>query len=75
MLWWVLQEPNSLDIPNCTYHPFTHPSCLTLEYTTCTFMHGFQNNLAQLLSSRSRSAIWKICSGKLKVKVTLDFIK
>ena len=33
-------------------------------------MHGFQNNLAHLLSSRSRSVIGNICSGKLKVKVT-----
>ena len=24
---------------------------------TCTFMHGFENNLAQLLSLRCRSAI------------------
>ena len=24
---------------------------------TCTFMHGFQNNLAQLLPSRSRSDV------------------
>ena len=32
---------------------------------TFTFMHGFQNNLAQLF-------IWNICSDKLKVKVTLE---
>ena len=38
----------------------------------CTFMHGYQNYLAQLLSSRSRSAIRTICSGRLKVKVTLE---
>ena len=30
---------------------------------TCTFMHGFQNNFAQLLSSRRRTFF----SGRLKV--------
>ena len=34
-------------------------------------MHGFQNNLAQWLSSRSGSVIGNICSCKLMVKVTL----
>ena len=34
-------------------------------------MHGFQNNFAQLLSSR-RSAVRNICSRRLKVKVTLE---
>ena len=38
---------------------------------TFTFMHGFQNNTAQMFSVRSRSAIRNICSDKLKVKVTL----
>ena len=38
---------------------------------TSTFMHGFQNNTAQMFSVRSRSAIRNICSDKLKVKVTL----
>ena len=32
---------------------------------TSTFMHGFQNNLAQLF-------IGNFCSGKLKVRVTLE---
>ena len=36
---------------------------------TCTFMHGFQNNLAQLFTLTRRSAI---CSGTLKVKVILE---
>ena len=40
--------------------------------TTSTFMHGFQNYLAQLLSVRRRSAIRYIFSGWLKVKVTLE---
>ena len=35
-------------------------------------MHGFQNNLAQLLSSRKRSAVLNICSRRLKVKVALE---
>ena len=35
-------------------------------------MHGFQNNFAQLLSLRSRSAIQNICLRRLKVKVTLE---
>ena len=35
-------------------------------------MHGFHNNLGQLLSLRSISAIRIICSGRLKVKVTLE---
>ena len=34
-------------------------------------MHGFQNNLVQLFSLRSSSAIWNIGCGRLKVKVTL----
>ena len=33
---------------------------------TCTFVHGFQNNLAQFLSSKSRSV------DRAKVKVTLE---
>ena len=39
---------------------------------TCTFMHGFQNNSAQLFTLTRRSAIWNICSGTLKVKVILE---
>ena len=39
---------------------------------TSTFMQGFQNNLAQLLSLRSSSAVCYVCSGILKVKVTLE---
>ena len=38
---------------------------------TCTFVHGFQNNLALLFSLRSRNAI-NSCSGKLKVKVKIE---
>ena len=37
---------------------------------TCTFMNGFQNNFAQLLSSRRRSAFETFVSGRLKIKVT-----
>ena len=33
-----------------------HPSEF-VSAITCTFVHGFQNNLAQLFSLRSRSAI------------------
>ena len=36
-----------------------------------TFMHGFQNNFAQLLSSR-RSTARNVCSLRLKFKVTLE---
>ena len=39
---------------------------------TSIFMNGFQNNLAQLVSLRSSSAIRNISLGKLKVKVTLE---
>ena len=39
---------------------------------TPTFMHGFQNNLVQLFSLRSSSAISNIYSGMWKVKVTLE---
>ena len=35
-------------------------------------MHGFQNNFAQLLSSRQRSAVENICLRRLIVKVTLE---
>ena len=43
-----------------------------VQAITSTFIHRFQNDLAQLLSIRSRSAIWNICSGRLMVKVTLE---
>ena len=49
--------------------------CVYVQFVltiTCTFMHGFQNNLAQLFSLRSGSAIGNICSGRLKVKVTVE---
>ena len=48
-----------------------HPSVFVCGITS-TFMHGFQDNLAQLFSLQSRSAILNICIGKLKIKVTLD---
>ena len=35
-----------------------------------TFMHGFQNNFAQLLSSRRKSAVQNINLRRLMVKVT-----
>ena len=41
---------------------------------TCTFMQGFQNNFAQLLSLRSESAVRNICSRRLKVKVTFALL-
>ena len=36
-----------------------------VQALTSTFMHGFQNNLAQCFSLKSRSAIWNICSQTL----------
>ena len=36
---------------------------------TCTFMHGFQNNMAQMFSLKSRSATEIFFSSTLKVKV------
>ena len=36
------------------------------------YMHEFQNYLAELFSLTSRSAILNICSGRLKVKITLE---
>ena len=50
----------------CSY---MHFACIC---PASTYVHGFQNNLAQLVSLRSKSAIGNICSGRLKVKVTLD---
>ena len=38
---------------------------------TCTFVHGFQNNMAQLVSSMSKVPFETFFSGRLKVKVTL----
>ena len=38
---------------------------------TWTYMHGFQNNLAQLFSLKGRVAILNFCWGRLKVNVTL----
>ena len=45
---------------------YVHPSGF-VRAITYTFMHGFQNNLAQLLPL----FIGNNCLGKLKVKVTL----
>ena len=39
---------------------------------TCTFVDGFQTNLAQFFSLKSEGAILNIGSGRLKVKVTLE---
>ena len=39
---------------------------------TSTNVDGFQNNLTQLFSITCRCAIWNICSGRSKVKVTLE---
>ena len=39
---------------------------------TGTFMHGFQNNFAHLLSSRRKNAVQNTCLRRLKVKVTLE---
>ena len=40
----------------CVRCACVHPSGL-VRVITCTFVHGFQNNLAQLFSLRSRNAI------------------
>ena len=40
--------------------------------TTSTIMDGFQNNLTQLFSIMCRCAICNICSGRPKIKVTLE---
>ena len=37
-----------------------------------TVIHEFKNNLAHLFSLRSCSASLNICSGRLKVKITLE---
>ena len=39
---------------------------------TPTFLFGFQNSFEQVFSLKSSSAIWNICLGRLKVKVTLE---
>ena len=39
---------------------------------TSTIVDGFQNDLTQLFSITCRHAIWNICSGRPKVKVTLE---
>ena len=54
----------------CIVHACMHLSGL-VQAITCTCMHGFQINLAQLFSLRSRRAIWNICYVRLKVKVIL----
>ena len=43
-----------------------------VQAITCTFVHGFQNNLSQLFSLRRRSAIRDMCSGRLKVMLALE---
>ena len=48
-----------------------HPSRF-FQAITFIFTDEFQNNLAQLFSLLSRSVIWKICSDRLMVKVTLE---
>ena len=55
----------------CVHWDCVHLSGFVLAITS-TFMHEFQNNLAELYFLTNRSAIWNICSGKLKVKVTLE---
>ena len=40
----------------CVHCVCMHPSAF-VRVITCTFVHGFQSNLAQMLSSRSRKAI------------------
>ena len=56
----------------CVHTLCIHPD-LSGHYMYIYRIHGFQNNLAWLLCSRSKSAILNICSGILKVKVTLVF--
>ena len=36
---------------------YVPPSVQIVQAITCTFVQGFQNNLAQLLTMRNRSAI------------------
>ena len=55
----------------CEHALYVHLSGF-VQAITCTFVHGFQNNLAQLVSLKSKIATGDICSGRLKVKVTLD---
>ena len=43
-----------------------------VQAITYTFMHGSQNKLAQFFFLKSGSAIWNICSGRLKVKIILE---
>ena len=55
---------------------YMHALCMHLsgfvQAITSTFINGFQNNLAQVFSLPSRSAILNICSGQLKIKVGLE---
>lgn len=54
-------------------HQFGECACVRpSEFVRATFMHEFQNNVAQLLSLSSRSAISNIYSDRLKGKVTLE---
>ena len=55
----------------CIMHACVHASRF-VQPITSTLMPGFQNNLAHFFSLMSRSAIWNICLGRLKVKVTLE---
>ena len=59
----------------CICHANVPVVCATFQIFQAiisTFVHGFQNNLAQLFALRSKSAILNICTGRLKVKVTLE---
>ena len=67
----------------CTRHScynfssvYVHAFCMRASVQICQghnfyIYAGFQNNLVQLFSLNSRSAISKIFSGRLKVKVIL----
>ena len=52
-----------------------HTWRLNDKMVTYTFMHGFQNNLAQLLYLRSKSTIWNIYSGRWRSRSQLKLVQ
>ena len=56
----------------CAVHCVCVPPSGFFGAISFTFVHGFQNTFFTVVFLRSRSAICNICSGRLKVKVTLE---
>ena len=70
---WHNCSPSRVDVPFETFVKVGPRPLLKVKFVqtiTPTILDGFQNKFAHLFSIMSRCAIWNICSGRPKVKVT-----